>query len=357
MPIPSLSLSPGALRPVAWPLVASMLMSFSAMAAAAPLVVGSIPLPDPIRWDYVTVDPQAHRLYLAHQQRVDVIDTRSQKPLFQLSPTPGVHGAAPAPDLGRVFTSDGAENAMGVFDAGSGKMTQTVKVGQGPDAIVYEPVTRRVFTFNGHSSDVTAIDARTLQVLALSIPAGGRPEYAVADGQGKLYFNVEDKSELAVLDAAALKIESHYSLAPCEEPSGMAIDPQGRLYSVCQNGVMVISDPKQGRVIGQAAIGRGPDGAAWLDGRAYSANGRDGTLSVVAETSAGHFETVASIPTARGARTLAADPGLHTMYSPTADFKPESGGDAAKPPHRPEAVAGSFKVLVIKDPGSRFNPG
>lgn len=337
--------------PMVLPIVALVTASFSVIAHAAPRVVGTIALADPVRWDYVTVDPQAHRLYVGHRERVDVIDTRTQKLVLQLSPTPGVHGAAPATDLGKVFTSNGAENAMGVFDASSGKPTRTVAVGQGPDAIVYEPVTHRVFTFNGHSSDVTAIDARTLQVLALSIPAGGKPEFAVADGHGLVYFNVEDKGELAVLDATTLKIKSHYSLAPCQEPSGLALDPRGRLYSVCQNGVMVISDPSQGRVIGQAPIGRGPDGAARLDGKAYSANGRDGTISVVAETSPGHFDTVATIPTALGARTLAADPGLHALYSPTADFKSEPAGGAAKP-HRPEAIPGSFRVLVIKDPSA-----
>lgn len=337
--------------PVVLPIASVVTASFSAITSAEPHVVGAIPLPDPVRWDYVTVDPQAHRLYVGHRERVDVIDTRTEKPILQLSPTPGVHGAAPAPDLDRVFTSNGAKNAMGVFDASSGKPTQTVKVGQGPDGIVYEPVTHRVFTFNGHSSDVTAVDARTLQVLALSIPAGGKPEFAVADGHGLVYFNVEDKGELAVLDAATLRIRSHYSLAPCEEPSGLALDPQGRLYSVCQNGVMVISDPRQGQVIGQAPIGRGPDGAAWLDGKAYSANGRDGTMSAVAETSPGRFETVATIPTARGARTLAADPGLHTLYSPTADFKSEPAGGPAKA-HRPEAIPGSFRVFVIKEPST-----
>jgi DNA-binding beta-propeller fold protein YncE len=178
---------------------------------------------------------------------------------------------------------------VGVFDARDGKLAQVVPVGQGPDAIVYEPVTRRVFSFNGHSSDVTAIDGRTLKVLAASIPTPGTPEFAIADGHGKVYFNVEDKGELAVLDAATLKIERHFSLAPCAEPSGLALDPQGRLYSVCRNGVMVVSNPKQGRVIGQAPIGQGPDGVAWLDGKAYSANGRDGTLSVVAEVEAGRL--------------------------------------------------------------------
>ncbi len=315
-------------------------------AHAAPHIVATIPLADPVRWDYVLVEPQAHRLYVAHRERVDVIDTRSKRLVLQLAPTPGVHGAAPAPDLDRIFTSNGADDTVGVFEAATGKQVETVKVGQGPDAIVYEPVTHRVFALNGHSSDVTAIDARSLKVLVASIPSPGRPEFAVADGHGRVYFNVEDTNELAVLDAATLKIARHYSLAPCVEPSGLAIDPRGRLYSVCQNGLMVVSDPSQGRVIGQAPIGRGPDGAAWMDGQAFSANGRDGTVSVVAETSEGHFETVATVPTARGARTIAADPDHHLLFTPTADFgpQPDGVGDKAR---RPAAIAGSFRVLVL----------
>jgi DNA-binding beta-propeller fold protein YncE len=338
----------GPLRQRASHLLAILVWTALPLASAhAAQVSATIPLADPARWDYVTVDAQSHRLYVAHRERVEVIDTRSDKPVLQLAPTPGVHGAAPAADLNRVFTSNGADGTVGVFDAGSGKLLQIVPVGQGPDAIVYEPVTRRVFSFNGHSSDVTAIDARTLKRLAASIPAPGRPEFAVADGHGKVYFNVEDKGELAVLDAETLKIERHYSLAPCEEPSGLALDPQGRLYSVCRNGVMVISDPRQGRVIAQAPVGQGPDGVAWLDGKAYSANGRDGTVSVVAEDAAGRFKTIATIPTARGARTIAADPGLHLLFSPTADFKPQAANPAQRPT-RPEPMPGTFRVLVIR---------
>ena len=321
-------------------------------AIAAPQVVATIPLTDPVRWDYVSVDAAAHRLYVAHRERVDVIDTRDDKPVLQLAPTPGVHGAAVASDLNRVFTSNGADGTVGVFDATSGKLLQTLKAGKNPDAIVYEPVTHRIFAFNGDSSDVTAIDARSLKVLAAAIPAPGAPEFAAVDGHGHVYFNIEDKSELAVLDAQTLKIERHYSLAPCEEPSGLAIDPKGRLYSVCRNGVMVISDPTQGRVIAQAPIGHGPDGVAWLDGKAYSANGRDGTLSVVAETAEGRFETIATVPTAQGTRTIAADPADHLLFSPTADFKPQPAASAAKP-GRPEAIAGTFRVLVLKDAAAR----
>ena len=330
------------------PAAALLIAMHGALAVAAPQVVAVIALPDPVRWDYVSVDPAAHRLYVAHRERVDVFDTRDNRSVLQLAPAPGVHGAAAASDLGRVFTSNGADGTVGVFDATSGELLRTVKAGKNPDAIVYEPVTHRVFAFNGRSSDVTAIDARSLKVLADSIAVSGTPEYAVADGHGHVYFNVEDKNELAVLDAQTLQIQRRYSLAPCEEPSGLALDLKGRAYSVCQNGVMVVSDPIQGRVIGQAPIGRGADGVAWLDGRAYSANGRDGTISVVAETAEGRFETIATVPTAQGARTIAADPNERVLYTPTADFKPPPASAGAKP-SRPEAIPGTFRVLVLKD--------
>ncbi|MFI4927002.1 MAG: hypothetical protein ACHP7E_04855 [Burkholderiales bacterium] len=309
-------------------------------------MVGSIPVPGPVRWDYVSVDAETHRLYVAHSDRVDVVDLRSHQPVLQLTPTPGVHGAAIAPDLNRVFTSNGAADALGVFDLQTGRSVQTVKVGRRPDAIVYEPSSRRVFTFNGGSNDVTAVDASTLQVLAAAIPVGGTPEYAVSDGHGHVFFNIEDKGEMAVLDARSLTIVGRYSLAPCEEPSGLAIDPKGRLYSVCRNAVMVVSDPSTGRVIGRAGIGHGADGVAWADGKAWSANGRDGTVSVVEEVSPGEFKTVETVPTARGARTIAADPGLHELLSPTADFPPEAA-QGKEPPHRPQAIPGTFRVLVI----------
>ena len=331
------------------PITLLLIAMHGAPAAAAPQVVATIALPDPARWDYVSVDPAAHRLYVAHRERVDVIDTRDHKSIMQLAPTPGVHGAAPAPDLNRVYTSNGANGTVGVFDVTSGQLLQAIKAGKNPDAIVYEPVTHRIFAFNGGSSDVTAIDARTLEVLAASIPAPGKPEFAVVDGQGGVYFNVEDKSELAVLDARTLQIQRHYSLAPCEEPSGLAIDPKGWLYSVCGNGMMVVSDPTLGRVIGQSPIGRGPDGVAWLDGKAYSANGRDGTISVVAERAGGGgFETIATVPTAQGARTIAAEPHDHVLFSPTADFKPLPASGAGRS-GRPEPLPGTFRVLVLKD--------
>ncbi len=329
-----------------------LLLAGTVLAHSAPPRIESVALPGPVRWDYVSVDPQGQRVYVAHSDRVEVIDASTRKPVLQLAPTPGVHGAAVAPEVGRIFTSDGAADEVGVFDMHTGRLVRTVKVGQHPDAIVYEAATKRVFAFNGRSNDVTAIDANTLQVLAASIPAGGRPEYAVSDGKGLVYFNVEDKSELAVLDAHSLAVLRRFSLAPCEEPSGLAIDPRGRLYSVCSNKLMVVSDPATGRVLGHADIGAGADGVAWMDGKAFSANGRDGTISVVTESRPGRFENVQTLQSERGARTVAADPQLHELFSATADYRPDPP-QAGQAPHRPEAIPGTFRVLVVRPPNVR----
>ena len=328
-------------------LVAVMLAAGGILAHSASPPARSIALPGPVRWDYVSLDPQGQRVYVAHSDRVEVIDALTKKPLFHLEPTPGVHGAAVAPEVDRIFTSNGGTDEVGVFELGSGRAIRTVKVGRHPDAIVYDAATRRVFAFNGRSKDVTVIDAGTLQVVAPSIPAGGRPEFALSDGDGRIYFNVEDTSELAVLDARSLAIVRRFSLGPCEEPSGLAIDPRQRLYSVCRNKTMVVSDPAAGRVIGQAQIGAGPDGVAWMDGKAFSANGRDGTLSVVAEVGPGRFQNVQTLKTALGARTIAADPALHELFTATAEFKPDSPGPGT-PLRRPEAIPGTFHVLVIR---------
>lgn len=326
--------------------LACALLASSVVGHAAPQLTQAIPIPGATRWDYVTADTRAHRVYVAHMDRVEVIDARTHQLVLQLSPTSGVHGAAPAPGLNRVFTSNGSSDSMGVFDMTTGQLLATVKVGKKPDAIIYDSLTQRVFTFNGKSNDVTAVDAVTLKVLAASIPAGGVPEFAVANGKGLVYFNIEDAGQVAVLDTRSMRITSHYSLAPCNEPSGIAMDPQERLYSACRNAIMVIGDPSRGVVIGQVPTGRGADGAAWMDGFAYSPNGLDGTLTVVKEGPTGQFSGVTT-PSAQGARTIVADPELHELYSPTADFKEPGDKDQSK---RPAAVPDTFKLVVITNP-------
>jgi hypothetical protein len=264
-----------------------------------------------------------------------------------LADTHGVHGIAVADELGLVFTSNGADNEIGVYDMTTQKRVRSIRAGTNPDAIVYEPVSQRVVTFNGRSQDATIADAKTSTVVAASIPVGGKPEFAVVDGHGLVYFNIETTAEVGALDARSGRLVGRYSIAPCDSPTGLDADQQGRLYSVCSNGLMIVSDPVAAKVIGQARIGAGPDGVVWLDGYAISANGRDGTASIVGETSPGHFETVGTVAVARGARTLAADRSLHKLYLPTADFQPAATVESGQKAVRPEAMPGSFKVVVV----------
>jgi len=292
------------------------------------------------RWDYPTVDSDAHRLYLAHAAQVEVVDTRTGKRLGTVPDTAGVHGVAVAADLGLGFASDGRADAVTVFDLATLKVRATIPVGHGPDAILYDAASHRVMTFNAKSRDVTVIDAAEGAVVA-TVPAGGKPEFADAGAGGLVWFNVEDAAEMAVLDPVAARIVRRIGLAPCEGPSGLAYDGHANHYAVCDNRQMVVVDA-DGEVIARPAIGAGPDGVVWLDGAAWSANGGDGTISVVRETRPGRFETVETIPTAAGARTIAADPATHRLYLPTAQFEPAVEGQ------RRRGVAGTMRVLVLE---------
>ncbi|MBW8757874.1 MAG: YncE family protein, partial [Burkholderiales bacterium] len=269
-----------------------------------------------------------------------VVDTRTGQVLGAVLETAGVHGVAVAADLGLGFASDGRADAVTVFDLATLKLRATIAVGHAPDAILYDAASHRVMTFNAKSRDVTVIDAAKGVVVA-TVPAGGKPEFADAGAGGLVWFNVEDTAEMAVLDPMTARIVKRIALAPCEGPSGLAYDGHANHYAVCDNGQMAVVDA-DGHVIARPAIGAGPDGVVWMDGAAWSANGQDGTISVVRETRPGRFETVETIVTALGARTIAADPATHRLYLPTAQFEPAAQGQRRK------GVAGSLRVLVLE---------
>src|SRR5580692_10105647 len=197
-------------------------------------VTGKIKIGGPGRWDYVYVDSANHRLYVSHATQTEVIDTATDKVVGTIPGTNGVHGIAVADDLGRGFTSDGRDNDVTIFDLKTLAVLGKVKTGTNPDSIIYEPVTHRVFTFNGRSSDSTVFDGKTGAIVAASIPVGGKPEFSQVDGKGNVYFNIEDKNEIGIIDAKAAAMTRHYSIAPCDAPSGLAINPKtSYLYSVC----------------------------------------------------------------------------------------------------------------------------
>jgi YVTN family beta-propeller protein len=299
-------------------------------------------------WDCLTADAAAHRLYVSHATRVEVVDSERDAVVGEIADTPGVHGIALAPDLGRGFTSNGRAGTVTVFDPKTLGVIATVKVtGENPDAIAYDPVTHRVFTFNGHSANATAIDGATAKVVG-TIPLGGKPEFAVADGKGRMYVNLEDTSAIVAFDARTFKIEGRWPLAPCEEPTGLAIDRvHRRLFAGCHNKLMAVVDADSGHVIATLGIGGGVDGVAFdpETGLAFSSNG-DGTLTVAHEDSANAFRLEGTVMTKRGARTLALDQTTHRIYLSTAEFgpPPEPGTGHRRPP----IVPGTFEVLVVE---------
>ena len=301
-------------------------------------------------WDYLKVDASAHRLYVSHATKVNVIDTERNEVVGEIPDTPGVHGIALAPELGRGFISNGRANSVAVFDLKTLATIATIPVtGENPDAIAYEPVSRRVFTFNGRSANATAIDATNNQVVG-TIALAGKPEFAVADGTGMMFVNVEDKSMLVSFDARTLEVKAQWPLAPCEEPSGLALDREHRrLFSVCSNKVMAVVDADSGRVITTLPTGDGTDGAAFdpATGLAFSSNG-EGTMTVVHEDTPDRFTVVGNIPSRRGARTIALDEATHRLYLSTAELGPPPSPTAERPHPRPSIIPGTFAVLVME---------
>jgi DNA-binding beta-propeller fold protein YncE len=323
---------------------AFLIFAFAAVAAAAPpayKVVGHIKIGGANRTDYTFCDSANHRLYVSHGTQTEVIDTSTDKLVGTIPDTQGVHGIAIAPDLGKGFTSNGTTNNVTVFDIAALKVTGKINTGQNPDSIIYEPVTHRVLTFNGKSNDFTLIDAKTGTVVSASVAVGGKPEFSQVDGKGHVFANIEDKNEVIEIDAKEGIVMKRYSIAPCDGPSGLAIDvAKMRLFSVCDK-VMAISDPATGKVISTAVVGQDPDGVAFDDGYAFSAN-RDGAVTMVGETSPGKFAAVAQIPTKMGAKTISVDHQTHKLYLPAWDVgaAPAGGG-------RGTPVPESFGIVVV----------
>ena len=299
-------------------------------------------------WDYLTVDGAARRLYISRSTHVIVVDIDTDKVVGDIADTPGVHGIAIAPELNRGFTSNGKANTSTIFDLKTLKVLGQVKTGQNPDAILYDPASKRVLTFNGRSKDATVFEAISGKI-AGTIALGGKPEFAAADGQGKVYVNIEDTNEVVEIESLKLSLTKRYSLKPCEEPSGMGLDAEHhRVYSGCHNKVVTILNTETGKVIATMPIGEGVDGNGFDQerGLAFSANG-EGTLTVVRESAPGKFEVAETVTTQHGARTMAIDPKTHNIYLPTAQFSPQtaSAADGSRP--RPTMIRDSFAVLVV----------
>ena len=298
-------------------------------------------------WDYLTIDPEARRLYLSRATKVVVIDADSGKPVGEISDTPGVHGIALAPELGKGFVSNGRENTVSVFDLKTLKTTKKINVGQGPDAILYDPATKRVFTFNGHGGDATAIDAEKETVVG-TIPLGGKPEFAQTDDKGTIFVNMEDKNSLYALDPTKLTVKEKWSLPGCEGPTGLAIDREHRrLFSGCDK-IMAITNADTGQQVGNPPVGDGVDATAYDSetGLAFASAG-EGKLTVVESKSPDKYSVAEDVPTQRGARTMALDPKTHNIYLVTAQFGPRPAPSTQNPHPRPAILPDTFVVIVV----------
>ena len=300
-------------------------------------------------WDYLTTDADARRIYISRGTHVMVLDADSGKSVGDIADTPGVHGIALAPDLGRGFTSNGREGTVSIFDIKTMATSSKVKVGDNPDAILYDPGTKRVFTFNGRSQDSTAIDGASGKVLG-TIKLDGKPEFAASDAKGEIFVNIEDKSELVAIDPNKLEVKAKWPLAPCKEPSGLAIDRKNhRLFVGCDNKMMAVVDADSGKVLATPAIGEGVDATAFdpETGLAFASCGEDGVLTVVKEESPDKFSVAETVTTQKGARTLALDTKTHNVFVVTAQFGPPPAPTPDNPHPRRSIVADSFVVLVV----------
>jgi mono/diheme cytochrome c family protein len=318
-------------------------------------------------WDYLTFDGVGKRLFISRGMSVMVVDPAKGKVIAEIPDTPGVHGIALARALGKGFTSNGRENTVTVFNLKTLKQTAKIKLegAENPDAILYDAASRRVFTFNGRSKNASIIDA-VKGTVAGTIPLDGKPEFAVADGKGTVFVNIEDKSELTAIDAKKGAVVKTWPLAPCEEPSGLAIDAaHRRLFAGCHNKMMAVVDADSGKVIATPAIGQGVDANAFDPGTqlAFSSNG-DGTLTVIHEDSPDKYTVVENASTQRFARTMALDPTTHNVYLVSAEIEeapPEKEGDRPRRTMKP----GTFTLLVMSPaaaarataPGKSATPG
>ena len=300
-------------------------------------------------WDYLTMQESTGRLFVSHGLEVNVLDVTNGKTIATIPDLKGVHGIALAPDLNRGFITNGRDSSVTVFDLTTYKKLSLIKVtGANPDAILFDSFSGKVFDYNGRSANATVLDASTLKVVA-TIPLDGKPEFSVNDGKGKVYVNIEDKSEICMINSSTLKVEQCWPISPGEGPSGLALDNEThRLFSVCDK-MMVVLDAVTGKVVTTLPIGERVDGVAFdpILKRAYSSNGA-GTMTVVQEVDENNFKVLENVITQAGARTIALDKKTHHIYLPTAEFGETPAKTSDNPRPRPAIKPNSFFVLDIK---------
>lgn len=296
-------------------------------------------------WDYLTYDKDGKRLFITRGTHVMVVDPDTLKVTADIPDLSGIHGVALVPDLGRGFISNGGDNTVTIFDLKTLKKVDSVKVGMRPDSIMYDPYTKHVFTFNGKSQDSTVVDAASGKVLG-TIALGGKPETPATDGNGKMFANIEDKSEIVEIDPTKMAVTNRWSVAPCQQPSALAFDAAShRLFAGCDNKMVAVVDSNTGKVVATPPIGAGVDAGGFNPNtkQIFMSCG-EGVLTVIHEDSPDKYTVTQTLPTAKGARTMALDPESNTVYTVTAQRE-------AKPPapgQRPAMVPGTFEIIVVK---------
>lgn len=291
-------------------------------------------------WDYLAINN--NNLYVSHGTQVNIIDKTSGDSLAVIDSTMGVHGIAFINDLNKGFISNGKSNAVTVFNLETNARQSTIATGQNPDAIFYDPFSKRIYTCNGRSNDVSVIDPVSETVVA-TIPVGGKPETAVSDGAGKIFVNIEDKNEIVEINLRDNKVTNHWSLKNGEGPTGLSIDRiNHRLFSSCEK-LLIVMDSKSGKIVSKVPIGDGCDGDAFDETtkNIYTSNG-EGTLTVIHQVTPDKYVVTQTVTTKKGARTITMDTATHQLYLPTADFE-----KSISKTERPKIIPGTFQVLVI----------
>lgn len=298
-------------------------------------------------WDCLTVDSNSHRIYIARSNRVMVVDLDSGKLVGEISGLEGAHGIALSKETGRGFASSGKTNEVFVFDLSDLHLLKRIRVGENPDIVIFEPVSKLILSFNGKSHDVTVIDPESMQIIG-SMLLPGKPEFATDDGSGTVYVNIEDKNALVSFEVKSLKIRSEYQLAPCKEPTGLAMDKRSkRLIVGCSNRVAVTVNAENGKLLQTFKVGSGVDGAAFDQERnlAFVSAG-EGTLTILKEKDTS-FMVLQDVLTIKGSRTLAVDEKSGHVYLPLAKFETPASPQSQNGHARPVVVPGSFGLLVI----------
>jgi DNA-binding beta-propeller fold protein YncE len=296
-------------------------------------------------WDYVVPDPPSHRLYIARQNRLMVVDEDSGKLLGEVPDVHGAHGTAIVEKTGHGFVTSSEDKSVVMFDLKTFKVLGRIPAAEDADAALFDAPSNRVFTLNGDAHSSTVIDPRS-GTLITNIDLGGKPEYGVSAGDGKVYVNLNDISEIVEIDAKTATIGRRWSTAPCKQPTPLAIDKvHHRLFSGCRSGVMAISDYKAGKVVATVPIGTGVDGDGYdpATGNAFASNA-DGTLTVIHQDSPDQYHVLQTVTTPVGSRNMGLDPTNHRLYVVSAKFGPAPAGGKEKKPVLP----GTFTLLTIE---------